>query len=255
MVTTIITEGAITAVIDGRSYTIARDNPVYHQVRQAIVAREPDATIADMFRTADAVKRFTGYKIEIECGELFYNGEVVHNVVVDKIFSFMTDGLPPEPLINFLDRLMKNPSKRSIEELYLFLEANNLPITEEGLFLAFKGVREDYTDQYSGKFSNRPGITNSMPRQKVDDDFRRLCSYGFHVGSLEYAVGFGPKCVIVQVDPANVVSVPEGNHTWKLRTSKYKVLCDYQGPLPRPLYHVDADPEEVWDVYSENSVW
>jgi hypothetical protein len=48
--------------------------------------------------------------------------------------------------------------------------------------------------------------------------------------------------VIVEVDPADVVSVPYSDAN-KLRTCKYKVLADYQGPLDNPL-HSPASPYE-----------
>lgn len=246
MMTHTIVDGGLVAVINGKEYTVARDNPVYTQVRGAILNRDDESTIAKLFELAESVKRYTGDKIEIKDDTLYYRGAPLRNLVVDKIFEFMSKGLPHEPLIRFLDRVMLNPSVHSQEELYKFLEANQLVITEDGYFLGYKGIRENYTDQFSGKYNNSPGKIISMPREEVDEDRRKECSYGFHVGSLQYATGFGPKCVIVQVDPADVVSVPLGNHTWKIRTCKYKVLCDYQGPLPLPLY--DTDEEDVYDV-------
>ena len=84
---------------------------------------------------------------------------------------------------------------------------------------------------HSGKFDNTPGRVHEMKRNDVDDDARVACSNGFHVGSLEYATGFGPKCVIVEVDPADVVSVPFDCDGQKMRVSKYRVVCDYKGAL------------------------
>jgi hypothetical protein len=153
----------------------------------------------------------------------------------------MADGLPVEPLVNFLKNLLANPSKRSIEELYKFLEHKNMPITDDGCFLGYKGVRDDYMDVHSGRFDNHPGKVHEMPRSKVDDDFRRGCSYGFHVGSLEYATGWGPRTVIVKVNPKDVVSVPEDCNWQKLRTAKYEVIDNYNGPLPQN-YTKDVDP-------------
>lgn len=251
MISYVVTDGGISAVIDGKQYTVARDNPVYTQVRGAIIEREGDEVIARLFRTADSIKRYTGDKINIKNGELFYEGAPVRNVVTERIFEFMQKGLPYMPLIRFLDRLRLNPSKESQEELYNFLEINKLAITEEGYLLGYKGLDNNYKDQFSHTIDNSIGLYISMPRCKVDSNRQRECSYGFHVGRLEYATGYGPKTVIVQVDPADVVSVPAGNHSWKIRVCKYKVLCDYRGPLPKPLYHADVDPyEDVWHVES-----
>jgi hypothetical protein len=80
-----------------------------------------------------------------------------------------------------------------------------------------------------------------MPRGKVDDDFRRGCSFGFHVGTREYATSWGPRTMLVKVDPADVVSVPSDCECQKLRTSRYTVVCEDQGALTRPL-HDSASP-------------
>lgn len=254
----IITESDITAVIDGENYTITSDNASYRHVIEAIRAKESPSVIADLFRTANAVKRYlrgtssADIVVDAENGELYYKGELVHNHVVDRILEFMSQGLPPEPLINFLGRLLANPSKRAIEELYRFCEHKHLPITNEGMLLAYKGVREDYTDVHSGKFLNVPGAEFKMVRNLVDDDARRACSNGFHVGSLEYATGFGPKCVIVEVDPADVVSVPFDCDGHKMRVCKYRVKCDYKGALPNTLANTAAPYRSFLDDEDED---
>jgi hypothetical protein len=178
-------------------------------------------------------------EISNDGSSLFYKGVEVNNVVVDRILKFMTAGLPVDPLIAFLERLLANPSKRSIDELYKFLEHENLPITVDGKFLAYKGVNDDYTDCHTSTFDNAPGNTHEMARNEVDDDARRACSNGFHVGSLEYATGFGSRTVIVEVDPADVVSVPYEDAN-KLRTSKYTVIADFNGALGDPLHDASS---------------
>lgn len=229
----IVTASGLTAIIDGEQYTITRDNASYHEVQEAIIAKEDPMYIADLFRTANAVKRYTKGAVEISAdgSALFYKGEEINNVVVDRILQFMAGGLPVEPLIAFLERLLANPSKHSVEALYTFLENGNMPITEDGHFLGYKGVGNDYWDQYSHTVDNHPGQKPRMARRLVDDNPREDCSYGFHVGTLNYATGYGSRTVIVKVDPADVVSVPSQNLSWKLRTCAYEVVCDYQGKL------------------------
>lgn len=228
----------IAAVIDSEQYTITSDNPSYGQVLAAIKNCEAPAVIADLFNQANAIKRYMNVGavvVDAENGELFFNGEQINNHVVDRIMDFIDQGLPPEPLINFLKRLLLNPSKRAIEELYRFCEHKALPVTPEGKLLAYKGVNENYTDVHSGNFNNRPGSVHEMKRNLVNDDARVACSNGFHVGSLEYATGFGTRTVIVEVDPADVVSVPFDCEGQKMRVCKYRVVCDYKGALPGAL--------------------
>ena len=105
---------------------------------------------------------------------------------------------------------MLNPSKRSRDELYAFLEHKELPLLDDGRFLAYKGVKENYRDCHSNKFDNEIGKINEMSRRDVDDNFLNACSYGFHVGSYEYARGFRPSnghLMFVAVSPEDVVSV------------------------------------------------
>lgn len=238
----IITTAGITAVIDNNVHTITSDNPSYDQVLDAIREGEDPLFIADLFRTANAVKRFS--KGAFEVGEdgstLLFKGEEIRNVVVDRIFLFMKEGLPVDPLLKFLERLLSNPSKNAIEALYTFLENGKMPITEDGFFLGYKGVTADYLDCHTRKVNNRPGQKLEMPRRNVNDNPHEDCSDGYHVGTEKYATGFGERTVIVKVDPADVVSVPSSNLTWKLRTCRYEVICDYAGSLDNGL--AGSDP-------------
>lgn len=263
----IATRDGISAVIDGETLTITSDNPTYSQVLDAIKARETPARIAELFRTANAVRSYmatgtdtaaTG-KVEVINGEVRYQGETLHNIVVDRILQFMTDGLPADPLLRFLEKLLQNPSRRSIQELYKFLENGSMPITEDGNFIAYKGVNDNYTDVHTGTFDNHPGKEHSMQRRDVDDDFRRDCSNGFHVGSVRYATGWGNRTVLVEINPADVVSVPEADCE-KMRCCRYKVIADYAGAIKRPMASVgspyadereEREDREDFDPYSD----
>jgi hypothetical protein len=95
-----------------------------------------------------------------------------------------------------------------------------------------------------------------MPRNKVDDNKEVGCSYGFHAGTLEYARGFRPcngKLVVVEINPADVVSIPTDCECQKLRTCKYKVHSEYEVPLEDLAYEsrysteYDEDVDREWD--------
>lgn len=242
------TEG-LTAIVNGKSFSITNDNPSFNQVWDALQLNEPDYVVEELFNTALAIRRWSGNNIDIVDDQLVYKGETIHNTVADRIVELITQGENADGLVKFLENLLANPSKRSIEELYTFLQHQALPITEDGCFLGYKGVTEEYRDVHSGKFNNAPGNTHEMERRQVDDNFQHGCSYGFHVGSLEYATSWGARTVIVKVNPKDVVSVPQDCNFQKLRTARYEVLCDYQGPLPKAL-HTDSPYEDVdsrWD--------
>ena len=237
MIPYILTEKSLTAVINGKAHSMNSDHPAWEQAKDAL-GNEEWERLEKLFDVQQAVEDYLveDAEIEIRDGQVLYQGESVHNLVVEKIMSFMRNGLPYKPLVKFLGKLMDNPSRRSVDELYKFLEHKNMPLTPEGNFLAYKGVNEDFTDKYSGKFDNSVGNVLEMRRNGVCDDANMGCSSGFHAGSYEYAKGYasgGGNLLVVEINPADVVSVPHDCSCQKLRTSKYKVVSVYE-TIERP---------------------
>jgi hypothetical protein len=86
----------------------------------------------------------------------------------------------------------------------------------------------------NGAIDNHVGQSPRMDRRFVCDDFNQGCGPGLHVGSLDYAIGWAGgegRVVIVEVDPADVVSVPNDEHS-KLRACAYTVVGEYTEKLP-----------------------
>ena len=242
----ILTEHSLTVVLDGKAHTMDDNHPSWLLAKQALKEENWDKLVK-LFDVQSAVQDYLDEdaSIEVKDGAVSYRGEVVHNLVVEKILSFMKKDMPYKPLIKFLGKLMENPSRRSVDELYAFLEHKNMPITPEGNFLAYKGVTSEFLDFHTRKFSNKVGDVLEMRRNAVCDDANIGCSHGFHAGSYEYAKGYasnGGNLMIVEIDPSDVVSVPHDCSCQKLRTTKYKVVGHYET--------VDAPPLE--DEYDEN---
>jgi len=258
----ILTENSLTVSVEGKTYTINSGHPSWRQAIESLKRKDYDS-LKDLVSVKKAFSAFTGDKVKVIDNQVFFNGEPIHNYLSDKILSFMEKGLPHESLIKFLERLMANPSRRAVNELYAFLSHKNLPVTDAGTFLAYKSVRSDYTDHYSGNFNNSIGNTLEMTRNNVCDDHNQGCSIGFHAGSLEYASSFGGAesvLLIVEIDPADVVSVPSDCNCQKLRTCKYTVVAKYDGPLPE---HYTKDAQSAYDPqddsedeeYDDDSDW
>jgi hypothetical protein len=172
--------------------------------------------------------------VEVDDIGVKYNGNYIDNYATQKILEFMKAKLPVKSLLNFVSKVMANPSRRAVQELYKFLEHGQMPLTPSGNFLAYKSVKENYRDWYSGNFSNAVGSEHTMARNDVCDDPDLGCSYGFHVGTLGYATEFNRgsnRLMIVEVDPSDVVSVPHDCQNQKLRTAKYKVVGEFEKPL------------------------
>jgi hypothetical protein len=210
--------------------------------------------LPDLFDLARAIEDYVDGNISITNNRVHFKDGVVHNHVVDRILEFMSKGLPHQPLVRFLDKLMDNPSRRSVEELYNFLEHKQMPLTPDGNFLAYKGVKHDFTDHYSGNFDNSVGQTLEMPRNTVCDDANHGCSAGFHAGSHDYAKGYasgGGHLLLVEINPADVVSVPHDCSCQKLRTSKYKVVAVHE-TIDTPLRDALVDRYGDYDDYSDD---
>ena len=228
MVPYILTQESLTVVFNGKAHTMNNEHPSFMEAQK--VLKEQDwERLEKLFDVESAVQDYLDEdaNISVANGGVFFKDEQVHNHVVDRILDFMRRGLPYKPLLRFLEKLMANPSRRATDELYRFLEHKSMPLTPDGCFLAYKGVRHDFTDHYSGKFSNAVGQVLEMRRNGVCDNADLGCSSGFHAGSYEYAKGYchgGGHLMIVKIDPSDVVSVPHDCDCQKLRTCKYEVV-------------------------------
>ena len=254
MIPYILTDNSLTIVVDGKALTMETTNPSFNEAKK-LLSEEKYDELPDLFDTPKAVERFAEGNIKVSDGEVSYKGEVIHNHVVGRILDFMRQGLPYKPLTRFVEKLMENPSRRAVNELYAFLEHKNMPLTPDGNFLAYKGVRSDFTDWHSGQFTNKVGDVNEMPRRNVCDNANIGCSDGFHAGSLDYArqYGNGGHLMVVEIDPADVVSVPLDCDQQKLRTSKYKVVSLFEKKLEEPMCDDYGDYEGCYEDNAEDN--
>lgn len=249
-------DGNLTVILNNKSYQVLPDHINYKMILEAL----PTASEDDLLEIVDvekAVAAFSDGLVEVKEGRVLYEGEEVHGSISKRILEFMSKGLPFQPLVNFLNNLMENPSMQSQKELYDFLEHENLAITSDGHFLAYKAVRNDFKDKYRGVFDNSVGQVVKMQRAKVDDDRARGCSDGLHAGALNYVAGYGSvengdRIVIVKINPRDVVSVPSDCNCEKLRTCRYEVVAEYEGELLKPLYSADFSYDEDEDYDDED---
>lgn len=252
---------AISVVLlpEGKSFSINPGHVNYGLIKKALLK----GSVEDFLAAVDvptAVATHSEGLVTIRDGNVYFNGEVLHNAISDRILSLMRDGFPFKPVMLFLNNLMRNPSKRAVDELYKFLSHRDLTITEDGCFLGYKRVKDDYTDYRTGKVNNRIGQKPSMPRNMVDDNWHLECSSGFHVGSIAYVRGFYAgqgHVMIVKVNPAEVVSVPPGEET-KLRTCEYEVVGEYDDkdlnePMPDTLHSASGQPLTGMGGYGVNA--
>lgn len=252
-------------IVDGDQYTVifnetldmftfTEDHVNFHELMACVSAQDADAFL-ELYSIVDQLQESLDVSdgdFEIRHGSIYFNGEEMHSDVCDKIIEFYHAGLDYKFLMNFLVRLQKNPSKNSVDQLFRFLQHRNIAIGPDGRFWAYKTVRSDYKDKYSGRFDNSVGSICEVPRNQVDDNPDNHCSHGFHVGSLEYAGpggwynSAGDRVMIVAVDPADAVSVPGDHNFQKLRVCKYEVIQEFKQPLGVvETSYISADSKSV----------
>jgi hypothetical protein len=228
----------VTVVIGNQPHTIAKTHVTYQRVVDAIKAGDWD-TVKNIIDPVKVVLNYGQGHVSIQGEKLFWKGEPFAGVLATRMITMLQDGFSIEPMVKFMERLMQNPSKRAVDELYGFLEKNNLPLTPDGCFLAYKKVRQDFKDIHSGTMDNSPGTVVEMERNKVDDNKDVTCSTGLHFCGMSYLPHFGggdSRTVIVKVDPADVVSIPSDYNGAKGRACRYEVVGE-----------LGVDPEEAFD--------
>jgi hypothetical protein len=214
----------ISMVLKGEIVNVTKEHENFDNILKALTTKA-FSKVAGLIHPVRKVKGVT-----IKGGQITYKGKVIDGRLGKKIMEMDRDKQPFVYLVNFIERLEQNPSEASRNDLYEFLEANNIPITPDGKFIAYKVVRSDFKDKYSGTKDNTPGKLVEMDRDKVDPDNRQNCSYGLHVcGVNSPYINFygsnGDKVIKVLVDPKDAVAVPKDHSCQKIRVCEYKVLA------------------------------
>ena len=235
----IIQGNNVVVVIDNKPHTISKTHITYQKVIDAIKAEDWE-TVKDVIEPKQVVLDFGMGFVKIKGETLYFQGKEMHNAISTRMIEMLKDGFSIKPLVFFMENLMENPSYRSVTELYGFLEKNNLPITPDGHFLAYKKVRDDFLDIHSATMDNSPGQVVSMPRNEVDDEANNTCSNGLHFCSQEYLPHFGrstgDRVVIVKINPRDVVSIPTDYNNAKGRACRYEVISE-----------LNVDPSKAFD--------
>ena len=237
----------IVVVIGNKSHTISKTHITYNKVLDAIKAGDWDS-LPDIIEPKKVVLNYGAGNVSIQGETLFWKGKELNTGLSVRMIQMLQEGFPIEPMVNFMENLYKNPSKRAVTELYGFLEKNNLPITPDGHFLAYKKVRENFFDVHSGTMDNSPGKVVEMERHEVDDNRDNTCSTGLHFCGMSYLSCFGgERTVIVKINPADVVSIPSDYNDAKGRTCRYEVIgelnVDPSQAFTRPVHTNSTDNE------------
>jgi len=247
----------LTFIHEGEVIQANDQHPLWAEIVSAVVVNKDAATAAGLVDASQAVaERFSlSERVAVEDGTVFFDGDPIHTTLTDQILRFLRESLPVEPLVRFWENLAANPSQHSREQLYTWLRDRDFTITDDGCFLAYKGLREDfgsihagpaYVDDVatSGHVPNKVGSVITIQRSYVDPNSFVGCSTGLHAGTWEYASDFGRVVVLVKINPRDVVSVPTDCEAQKLRVCRYEVLEVIDTELEDALY--EPEPQPRW---------
>ena len=219
-------------VIDGKSHTVSKTTHMnYTKIVEALKSKDW-VVLRDLVEPKKAIINFGKGYVTIDGDVVKWKGAPFNNALADRMISMYQDGFPIDPMIKFMENLMQNPSKRSVDQVYGFLEKNSLPITEDGYFLAFKRVNHDFLDIHSSTIDNSVGRIVEMDRNLVDDNPESHCSTGLHFCSESYLGSFGSAdqpVMILKINPADVVSIPTDYNGAKGRCMRYEVVGQVVG--------------------------
>ncbi len=234
---------SVSIFLNGRMNTIVASAARFLELIEHLKLADHDPIFIEaIIDRPRAMARLTCGALTVVGSTVFYNGIPAHSALCMKLIAMLDAGFDATPWANFFANLMENPSEESKVALYGFLDKWNVPFTEDGCFIAFKYVRDDYTDGRTGRFDNSPGKTVKMLRIDVDPDPNQTCSYGLHVASSHFLEGYTnqKRIVACKVNPRDVVAIPNDYQHSKMRVCEYVVLCDVENHADGGFAEIEA---------------
>jgi len=247
---------SIVLLIEGKLHTVGKDDINFQVVLDGVKNEDWDS-VRRAVSVRQAIADHTDGRVEIFGEEIFIDKKKLPEGISRRVLPVLkANSFNLKPLFRLLENIEANPEAFSRNELYLFLDHNDLPITPDGCFLAYKMVRSDYLDIHSGKIDNSVGRIVSMKREAVDKDRHRTCSQGLHFCSYEYlpkayyTQDKSRRLMVVKIHPADVVSIPSDYNNSKGRCWKYEVvdeLAHFEDSLAKGFTHDHGDVLEKED--------
>ena len=261
-----MTSDSLSAFVNNKQVVIRKGDDHFDLIVEAI-KQENWAEVAKLVDKAEAIAKYGGDSFEVKDGVIKIDGEEIPPVLTTRILEFMKDKIDANRLILFWRSLKKNPNHEAVKDLYAFLEKNGHPITEDGCFIAYKRVQEDFTSVHDRKTMNAVGTEVTMPREECDSNRDKTCSTGLHVANFNYAKSFyaGGRLLNVKVNPEDVVAIPVDYDQEKMRVCKYFIVSETEEEYRKPYvdtsditqndddYDDDYDDDDYDDDYDNDA--
>lgn len=279
-----ITGDRVTIVLDNRFRSFLTKS---EQGQRLIEAIKKDPQDLDEIRQIADIAAYVaahsfGRVILDDRDQLRLDGQVVDYGIAPMFKRVLAEGLDVTPLARFLENVAENPDKSLAQHLYPFLVKGHHPLTDDGCFLAFKRVDDDYWSfssgservwsqlpgeepvEYVGKVRYPIGSRIWMGREDCDPSRQSACSTGLHVCSFDYLTTFhggSGRILIVKVNPKNVTAFPY-DHEAKMRVCELESMGEIPeadarehftsavdrryGSTETPVETPPAEPELSW---------
>jgi len=234
----------ITVYVDGLPETINRDHSNWERVKQAIRDEQWDQLVP-LMNIPKGLVQYSEGNITIVDDVFLFRGIEVADYLVTKIMEMFHDKMPIQPMVRYFENLMTNPNPEARKDQFKWLEAGNMPITDDGYVIGYKYVDENYKSCHNGVWELKGGkdwILNTgryydhvigsivtMPREKCDENSRATCSTGLHFCSFSYLnSGYtkSKRIVLVKINPRDIVAVPADYSFAKARCCEYEVITE-----------------------------
>lgn len=233
--------GSVSVTTDSRVFTLTDDHPDFNNILDMLKQNRLDEAEVALDRATAVRAAVAQSKFVIDGNVVVFAGRDLPTVMAEYIIRMHNEGFDLAPLEKFTENLYQNPSFRAINEAFLFITANKMPITEDGCFIGYRTVTEDYKDIRTRTFDNSVGAVVKEARNLVDENPDRTCSNGLHVCSLGYINGAGAgyggssnPWIIVKVNPRDVVAVPRDYNNTKLRCCEFTVIGELDKSKIKP---------------------
>lgn len=223
-----LTSNSINLYIRGKSRTVDKTHANYDAIREKLKTKPvvPSgswlAGLDDLIDVRSFVAKVTEGRVQVSEDNVHIAGKPAPAYAGERVLEMLREGFDIKPLCRFLDKLHDNPTEDVKTDLYKWLEAAQMPLTEDGDFLAYKYVNSNYTSHHG--FKNPVGEPVSMPREECDDDRNKTCSRGLHFASWDYVWNTGSRKLVLKVNPRDVVAIPTDYNNHKGRACKYFIL-------------------------------
>lgn len=217
----VIKKDYIQVTLPGKGpFSLDSSHPTFNKMRNALKTKRW-RSVPKLVSLAASLHDCTVGDVQFKGGAFSYKGKTVDSSLTNRIVEMIQEKKEVKHMMLFMNNLYKNPSQTAINSFFDWLKDNQLPITDDGCFLAYKSVNDDYLDTYSRTVSNKPGQVIMMSRKVANTDYHDQCSTGFHICSRRYGI-YGSKVMAVKVNPIYVLSAIDG----KMRVTQYEVLME-----------------------------